>query len=343
VITITNNEQDPYLDGITLAFGYRNSHAVDYVIALYADADGDGSFAWSDVATITDNTQYEMAHWVGHWRVRKIRLTVTDAGSADKAGILNMATIQATSSLHSNGTGPLLDVGGGTLYGDLDLNGHALDNVGTLTTGATAYIGGHLEVDGPDFKMHAPGRGDGGRALVHDQNDTLTINYGSDFDGGVRINGPVQIVGSCTAATISDEPLTQQTTGSATACTSGSLTTGAVIEGNLQTTPERLANGNSKFAQGDLLCWGDGALELCATARTPLVQAVADASGNPIVLGAEPVRVIGPVVKGQYLVASDVPGYAMAVDDPAFGIVIAQALEEFNGERGLILAMIRKM
>ena len=38
-----------------------------------------------------------------------------------------------------------------------------------------------------------------------------------------------------------------------------------------------------------------------------------------------------------------VPGYAMAAPNPTFGIVIAQALEEFDGERGVIKAMIRKM
>jgi hypothetical protein len=84
-------------------------------------------------------------------------------------------------------------------------------------------------------------------------------------------------------------------------------------------------------------------LELCAQIGDPLVQAVADKSGRPIVIGAEPVKVIGPVEKGDFLVASDVPGYAMAAKSPAFGTVIAQALEDFVGDQGIIKAMIRKM
>ena len=40
--------------------------------------------------------------------------------------------------------------------------------------------------------------------------------------------------------------------------------------------------------------------------------------------------------------ASDVPGYALVDNDPRPGTVIAQALESFEGERGMIKAMIRK-
>jgi hypothetical protein len=122
----------------------------------------------------------------------------------------------------------------------------------------------------------------------------------------------------------------------------GSVGCGALTEANLQ-TPEELAAGSiDRFQEGDVLCWGDGQLEKCAQAGDPLVQAVADAEGRPIVIGAELVKVIGPVKRGDFLVASDVPGHAMADDDPAFGTVIAQALEDLEGEQGLIKAMIRK-
>jgi hypothetical protein len=70
---------------------------------------------------------------------------------------------------------------------------------------------------------------------------------------------------------------------------------------------------------------------------------VADAEGRPIVIGAEAVKVVGPVAAGDYLVASAVQGYAAASRAPAFGIVIAQALESFDGDKGVIKAMIRKM
>ncbi len=51
---------------------------------------------------------------------------------------------------------------------------------------------------------------------------------------------------------------------------------------------------------------------------------------------------MGPVQVGDLLVASETPGYATVNNHPAPGTVIAQALEDFAGERGLIKAMIRK-
>jgi len=111
------------------------------------------------------------------------------------------------------------------------------------------------------------------------------------------------------------------------------------------TTEERAAEKLDHFERGDLLCWSADVqrLGLCEKANDQLVMAVADVNGKPIVLGAEQIKVIGPVQAGDYLVASNVSGYAMASKDPSFGIVIGQALEGFEGEQGLIMAMIRKM
>lgn len=117
---------------------------------------------------------------------------------------------------------------------------------------------------------------------------------------------------------------------------------GAMVEANLQTPDELAADTIDRFSEGDVLCWGDDRLELCDQAGDPLVQAVADANGKPIVIGAEVIHVLGPVQRGDLLVASDVPGYAMVDNDPQPGSVIAQALEDFDGEQGLIRAMIRK-
>lgn len=59
-------------------------------------------------------------------------------------------------------------------------------------------------------------------------------------------------------------------------------------------------------------------------------------------MGAEPVKVIGPVVAGDILVSSDTPGYAMVNNDPAPGTVIGQALESLDDGSAIIKAMIRK-
>ena len=50
-----------------------------------------------------------------------------------------------------------------------------------------------LNIAGSDLLLDSPERRNGGssrfrRALVHDWNDSLTINFGDDYPGGVRIN-----------------------------------------------------------------------------------------------------------------------------------------------------------
>jgi hypothetical protein len=123
---------------------------------------------------------------------------------------------------------------------------------------------------------------------------------------------------------------------------SGNMSCGAYVEANLQ-TPDELAVGHiDRFKEGDVLCWGVDRLELCSAANDRLVQAVADKRGRPIVLGAEAIKVLGPVKRGDILVASAVPGYAMVNNDPTPGSVIAQALVDSSADRGLIKAMIRK-
>lgn len=117
---------------------------------------------------------------------------------------------------------------------------------------------------------------------------------------------------------------------------------GALTEANLQTPQERAAGSIDRFEEGDVLCWGIDQLEKCSVANDRLVQAVANRSGKPIIIGAEVIKVLGPVKRGDILVASQVPGYAMVNNDPLPGSVIAQALEDFDGGRGLIAAMIRK-
>jgi hypothetical protein len=54
----------------------------------------------------------------------------------------------------------------------------------------------------------------------------------------------------------------------------------------------------------------------------------------------EVVNVLGPVNTGAPLVASAVPGYTMVNSNPRSGAVIAQALEDFDGEQGVVKAMI---
>lgn len=52
--------------------------------------------------------------------------------------------------------------------------------------------------------------------------------------------------------------------------------------------------------------------------------------------GRVPVKVLGPVKKGDMLVSAEESGYAVACNDPKIGTVIGKALEDFQGHRGAI-------
>lgn len=122
----------------------------------------------------------------------------------------------------------------------------------------------------------------------------------------------------------------------------GNVSCGGLTEANLQTADELAAGHIDRFEEGDVLCWAGEKLEKCSRANDRLVQAVSDREGRPIVIGAEVIKVLGPVRYGDLLVAAHEPGYATVNNDPRVGTVIAQALEDFDGERGLVKAMIRK-
>jgi hypothetical protein len=52
--------------------------------------------------------------------------------------------------------------------------------------------------------------------------------------------------------------------------------------------------------------------------------------------GRVPIKVLGCVKKGDMMVTATEFGYATASSDPKIGTVIGKALEDFQGDRGVI-------
>jgi hypothetical protein len=232
----------------------------------------------------------------------------------------------------------------------VDENGNLNINRNLSLNGDVNGVGNLYGNTGQQIHMPSGGNSDiyinwGSGGGFHFGGGTATSKVYFNPNGDVSISGNLNIGGTCNASIEGDDVAAAGETCTAVRIGNGSIQTGGIIESNLMTPEERAAGVIDRFAQGDLLCWSaaDMRLEKCTQANDRLVQAVADKNGLPIVAGAEPIKVIGPVQAGDYLVASSVPGYAIATPDPTFGIVIAQALEDFNGERGLILTFIRKM
>jgi hypothetical protein len=206
--------------------------------------------------------------------------------------------------------------------GDINLQNHALNEVSTITNGANIIA--PASGSAPSVRLISS---NGVFVFIDQDNDQtdqkFAIITNSGYWGGDAL----------TLMTVNED---------GNLGVRGNVTCGGMVERNLQTDEEASAGRIERFTEGDVLCWGIDQLELCTSANDRLVQAVADPNGRPIVIGAEVIKVIGPVHYGDLLVASDVPGYAMVNNDPRAGAVIAQALEDFVGEQGIIKAMIRK-
>lgn len=204
----------------------------------------------------------------------------------------------------------------------------------TLTGPANFYS--HLTVGGSIFSpLNTNLRIDAGNG----SRGVLTLEDDVQITGNASVAGNLNLTGTCTRTSYES----RGAAGVDETCAPGSLITGAIVEANLMDKAQ-IADEGTGFSQGDLLCWSASQeqLVLCTRENDRLVMAVADLEGRPIVMGAEPVNMIGPAQAGDLLVSSGVPGYAMVNNDPLPGTVIGQALESLDSDSGLIKAMIRK-
>ena len=258
----------------------------------------------------------------------------------------------------------------GDAYLELVINGETLSprelltavavavKANTLVAGAQTEgpvtIGGNLSVAGGNLILGEDDGYGGNYVLRLDGSRTVHIlpwaGPSYPFDqvcigcGGVAnllVHGNLDLRGTCTRASL-DPGNPQDLAEMSDECQPGSILSGAYVEANLMTNEELRSERIARFAEGDVLCWAGEQLEKCDQPNDRLVQAVAGADGKPIIVGAEQIRVLGPVTMGDILVASGVPGYAMVNNDPLPGTVIGQALEDFDGDAGSIKAMIRK-
>lgn len=122
------------------------------------------------------------------------------------------------------------------------------------------------------------------------------------------------------------------------------VTAGAYFETGLET------EGIGKNATGTVVCWHKGKLAPSKKANDNLVMGVImNGKDEPIIMGAEYILVTGEVKEGDFLVTSSKKGHAMShrysasFQERMVGIIIAQALENCNGESNLIKCLINKM
>jgi len=96
--------------------------------------------------------------------------------------------------------------------------------------------------------------------------------------------------------------------------------------------------------EGTVLVWEDGGLKPCEIEYDSRVMGISKKDHEaPIVIGAEPVLVTGIITEGDFIVTSEKTGHGKkGVSNNMFGKVIAQALEDGEGDSYKVRAMIRK-
>lgn len=101
--------------------------------------------------------------------------------------------------VHQNGDKLVINYGGDYSAG-IKLDGKGVEIPGPLNVGEITAINNQLVVHGWDLVLDAKERRAAGsdpkgmrRAFVHDTGDKLTLNWGKDFPGGVKIDGRVEI------------------------------------------------------------------------------------------------------------------------------------------------------
>lgn len=200
---------------------------------------------------------------------------------------------------------------------------------------------------------------------------TTVTATGNVIGGNVTTAGQVVATGNITGGNINSAG----TVSAGTLITASILNSGANGTGNIgnsstyfntvfaKATSAQYADlaenytADSNYEPGTVLCFdGDAEVTKCDTdmcvtvagvvSTSPAYQMNSSLQGEHVVtlalLGRVPVKVLGPVRKGQMLVSAG-NGFARAESAPIIGSVIGKALETFNGDQGIIEVVVGRM
>jgi hypothetical protein len=160
--------------------------------------------------------------------------------------------------------------------------------------------------------------------------NTSTAQSGS----ALTVNGGIYVGGAMTATSI------QTQTGAGTIYGAWTLASGATFQATYADLAERYSSDVS-YDPGTVVVFrgiAEVTISLHANDRTvagvvstnPAYLLNVDIEGVDVALqGRVPCKVIGPIQKGDMMVTSDMPGVAMANNDPKMGTVIGKALEDY--------------
>ena len=165
------------------------------------------------------------------------------------------------------------------------------------------------------------------------------------FFGGLNStpNAAIKAIGITTSNKVSIAPGGEETLVGGDMTISGTVSAedsifGAIMEHGLA-DPDII-----NHEEGTVLVWEDGGLKPCEIEYDSRVMGISKKDHeSPIVIGAEPVLITGIITEGDFIVTSEKTGHGKkGVSNNMFGKVIAQALEDGEGDSYKVRAMIRK-
>jgi hypothetical protein len=283
----------------------------------------------------------------------------TTAGTVETAAQPNITSVGTLTSLNVAGT-----ITAGNIYANSGTIG-ALLLTGTLTTAAQPNITSvgtltSLSVSG----AVTAGSLAGGAATGSGASGTWGISVtGSAATAGTVTTAAqpnITSVGTLSSLIVSGPLTTTQLTTGATG-TSGSITgqwtlgAGSTLEATYADLAERYV-ADAQYEPGTVVEFGGEYEVTLAEAFTNRVAGVVstnaayimngDCAGEHVITlalqGRVPCRVVGPVRKGDMMISAG-NGEAMASGTPTMGTVIGKAIENFDGESGVIEVVIGRL
>jgi hypothetical protein len=258
---------------------------------------------------------------------------LTERMRIDKSGKVGIGTTSPSQKLEVNGNLAIVAenlIGSGLNYGSAGAAGTGLLKLYDLNTGDTELTSYN------DLIITST---NGGNVGIND----TTPTYKLDVNGTFRTTGNATFGGNIVPQ--NDNSVTLGTINNRWQDVYAVQTTvGAIFERGLQT------KNIGEYETGTVVVWRNGKLIPCDKEGDVMVQGVIkNGKDEPIILGAEPILIIGKVREGDFIITSNVKGHGRSVKPKYLyvknmvGKVIGQALESGDGKSHLVKCMIRKL
>jgi hypothetical protein len=293
--------------------------------------------------------------------------TITASLTGNVSGSSGSCTGNAATATKINSQGDYTNAAPGTTRGPTGLNLYQVYSNGYPTTygnllhmygaGAGQLLVGWSGTDGADAGVYVRSKRDNDAGAWSAWREFITAaNIGSQSVTYATSAGSITSqANSATITATSANTASQIVLRDASGNFSANVITGTATSARYADLAENYTSDQS-YDYGIVLMIGGDEEVTIATEETQKLAGVvsknpaylmnSECEGNHVVAialqGRTPVRVMGKVNKGDFLVSAG-NGYAKATDNPRIGSIIGKSLESFDGQYGMVEAMVGRL